>query len=392
METRDSETPGFNSDEFGAALTGAWPALEGLRLEQHLANILEHSTDGIAIVDDEGLIRLWSPSAERMFGYSADEILGHSVEILVPPHLLESGELFRIEQSARTRGSLRRYRTTRVAKGGALKNIELTVAALHGQDGTYMGRSCIFRDLTDSSRLEAQMRQSQRLSTVAQLVAGLAHEIGTPLNVIAGRAELLMMDLKPQDPARRDLQVIMNESERVADLVRTLLQFARGDSRVRLRRCSLNGIVKEAIKLVGRQSEVARIKIETDLAPRLPLFSANRNQVLEIALNLVVNSWHAMPEGGRLSFRTASVFRDNCVWVELRVSDTGTGIPPEIGGKIFKPFFSTKEASVGTGLGLSVVDTIVKHHGGRIRFTSEPGQGTTFIVSFPVERGEGTTR
>ncbi len=391
MATRDSKASGFDSDDFGATDDGLWPALEGLRLEQHLANILEHSSDGIAIVDSDGLIRLWSPSAERVFGYGASEILGRSVDMLVPAHLLDSGELARIDLAARERGALRCYRTTRVAKDGSLKNIELTVAALYGEDGKYLGRSCIFRDLSDSARLEAQMRQSQRLSTVAQLVAGLAHEMATPLNVIAGRAELLAM--KASSPLKRDLQVIINESERVADLVRTLLRLARGDDRVRLRRCSLNGVVKEAVKLVGRQCEVAGVKIETDLAPRLPLFSANRGQLVEIALNLAMNAWHAMPEGGTLSFHTASLSRDRGEWVELRVSDTGPGIPREIGDKIFKPFFSTKDPNIGTGLGLSVVDTIVKQHGGRIRYRSKPGQGTSFVVSFPVDRtGETTTR
>jgi PAS domain S-box-containing protein len=361
---------------------------ESRGLAQHFENILECSTDGFALIGADGKILSWSVGAERIFHYSAEEMVGQGIEILVPPHLRSSGELDEIRRTVEQTGVLRGHRTMRVAKNGSPIVVELGASAIRDSGRRVTGRTEIYRDLTESNRMEHQMRQSQRLATVAQLVTGLAHEIGTPLNVISGRAELMMIELPANHPDRKDLQVIMRESDRVAELIRTLLQFARGVREVRLRRCSINAIVKDVVKLVGRQLTVAGIRIDTDLKPRLPLLTVNRMQIVEVVLNLVVNAWHAMPEGGGISLHTRPVERAAGVWVELRVSDTGKGIPPEDYDRVFNPFFSTKAPGQGTGLGLTVVLSIVQQHGGMIEFTSALDRGSTFIVSLPVKGSE----
>ncbi|MCX7013129.1 MAG: ATP-binding protein [Candidatus Sumerlaeota bacterium] len=348
--------------------------------------ILEHSTDAILIVDEQDVIRCWSRAAERLFGHRVEDILGKSVEILTPEHLRAAGEPEEIREALRRHGVLERHRTMRVAKDEQVAVVELSAATIADDDGTVVGALHVFRDLTEATEMERQIRQSQRLSTVAHLVTGLAHEIGTPLNVMSGRAELMMMDLPPNHPYRRELQVIIKETERIAELIRTLLSLARGGQRGGVRRCSLNGIVEEVLKIVGLQLKVANIEMEMRLARRLPLITVNRMQIVEVVLNLVVNAWHAMPEGGRIVFTTRTVERRDGPWVELSVADQGHGIAPEHFDKIFTPFFSTKAPGQGTGLGLPMALTIVQQHGGLIDFTSAPGKGATFTVTLPVER------
>ncbi|OPZ22698.1 MAG: Sensor protein ZraS [candidate division BRC1 bacterium ADurb.BinA364] len=354
-----------------------------------LRSIMEYCIDGFALVDREGRIRCWSKGAARIFGYSPEEILGKHVGILYPPHLRSSDELQRIDRVIEHGEVVLGYRTMRVTKSGAPVTISLSAAPLFDDRGNLVGRTSIFRDLTETTLLERRMRQSQRLATVAEMVAGFAHQLGTPLNVISGRAELMSLELPAGHPHQRELQVIMDESERVAELIRTLLQCGRGKTHARTRRCSVNAIVREAIRLLAPLLKKSGIVIETQLASGLPLPAVNRPQMAEVLQNLIVNAWHAMPQGGKLRFATRAVERHDGRWVELRISDTGEGIAPENYAKIFTPFFSTKPTGKGTGLGLTVVQNILEQHGGVIDFVSALGQGTQFAISLPVDRKPG---
>lgn len=382
LESSSTDSPDLRSDAEKRFCQG-WC---GNARKPCLHSILEHSTDAIVIVDEQDVIRCWSQAAERLFGYKLEEIVGKSAEVLTPAHLQEAGEPEEIREAVRRQGVLERHRTMRVAKNEQVVVVELSASRIVGEDGSFIGALHLFRDLTEATEMERQIRQSQRLSTVAHLVTGLAHEIGTPLNVMSGRAELMMMELPPNHPHRRELQVIIKETERIAELIRTLLSLARGGQRGGVRRCSLNGIVEEVLKIVGLQLKVANIEIETHLARRLPLITVNRMQIVEVVLNLVVNAWHAMPDGGRIVFTTRGVVRRDGPWVELSVADQGHGIAPEHYEKVFTPFFSTKAPGQGTGLGLPMALTIVQQHGGLIDFTSASGIGTTFTVGLPVER------
>lgn len=356
---------------------------------QRLDHLMQDSHEGVAVVDDQSILRSWSPGAECIFGYSAEELLGQNETILLPPHLIEAGELAQIDANLRAGKAVRGHRTMRVSKDGTPLAVEISCRLLYRGD-EIIGRSQIFRDLTESARVDRQMRQSQRLVTVAQLVTGLAHEIGTPLNVIAGRAELMLMNLPKDDPYCEEFRVIMQESERVAEMITTLLQYARGSNQVRLRRCSMNEVVNQVVRLMGPKMRVESIEVVSDLAPRLPLITGNRGQLVEVVLNLVFNAIQAMPEGGTLRLKTKPVEDAKGTWVQLQVSDTGKGIDPNHYGKIFVPFFSTKPVGQGTGLGLSMVSSIVQQHGGLIDFTSALGQGTTFTVTLPLERPKRT--
>lgn len=230
-------------------------------------------------------------------------------------------------------------------------------------------------------RTQAQLVQSAKLAAIGELAANVAHEINNPLTGILMNVSLALEAAAdaPEAPAATELQVIQDEALRAREIVRNLLDFAR-QTATRQEPVDLNAILDQTLALVSRYLESNRVRVRCDFAPHLPPVSADANQLKQVLLNLINNAIQAMPEGGELSLVTA--YDRNAVAV--RVSDTGIGIPPEHLGRVFEPFFSTKEDVKGTGLGLSVSHGIIAQHGGTIGVSSEVGRGTTFRVALPV--------
>ncbi len=227
-------------------------------------------------------------------------------------------------------------------------------------------------------RLEAQLRHADRLATIGQLAAGVAHELNDPLSRILGFAQLIenQRDLAPgvaEDAAR-----IVSASLDAREIIRNLLVFARQKSPSKAD-VNLNRIVRDGLFLLATRCAEADIAVAVSAAPDLPAIPADAGQLHQVLVNLVVNSIQAMPEGGRLTIETHAA----CNGVTLAVEDTGIGMTPEVKARIFTPFFTTKDPDQGTGLGLAVVDGIVAGHGGSIRVESAPGKGTRFEVTLP---------
>jgi len=223
-----------------------------------------------------------------------------------------------------------------------------------------------------------QIGQSEKLASVGRLAAGVAHEINNPLTGVLTFSHLLKEKTYLKDQDRQDLDVIIRETTRVREIVRSLLDFARAAPSVR-RPVDLNQVISQTIRLFRSQKDV-NIAIEERFDAKLPQVAADPNQLQQVFLNLSLNAWEAMPQGGRLTFTT---LRDGDQAV-VRVEDSGCGIPPEHLDKIFDPFFTTKEPGKGTGLGLSVSYGIVQQHGGTMLVESQVGTGTTFTVLFPA--------
>jgi signal transduction histidine kinase len=233
-----------------------------------------------------------------------------------------------------------------------------------------------------------QLRQTERLAELGTLASGMAHEIGTPMNVILGRAELLQRKTKDSETAK-GLQTIIDQVERITRIMNQLLTFARRRP-IERRPTNINKVVEETLDMMQERLKRHRIKVVTDLSPSLPQANADPDQIGQVILNLAINALHAMGDDGTLQVRTSVVpvskgsAEDYSEMIEVSVSDTGHGIAPEDLDKIFNPFFTTKEAGQGTGLGLTVVHGIVEEHGGRIRVESEVKRGTTFRVHLPI--------
>ena len=233
-----------------------------------------------------------------------------------------------------------------------------------------------------------QLRQTERIAELGTLASGMAHEIGTPMNVILGRAEFLQRKTKDPDTAK-GLQTIVDQVERITKIMNQLLTFARRRP-VERRPTNLNKVVEDTLEMVRERLTRHRVELKTDLAPTLPLVEADPDQVGQVVLNLAINALHAIGDEGTLRVGTsvAAVLDGSggpsINMVELSVTDTGHGIASEDLDKIFNPFFTTKEVGKGTGLGLTVVHGIVQEHGGQIKVESEIQKGTTFRILLPT--------
>lgn len=236
------------------------------------------------------------------------------------------------------------------------------------------------------SMLQAQLRHADRLATIGQLAAGVAHELNEPLGSILGFAQLVQKDLDLPDRAAKDVARIVKAALRAREVIHKLLVFSRQKTPVKAR-VDLNRIVEEGLYFLESRCATAGIRLSLALAPDLPRISADASQLHQVLVNLVVNSMQAMPEGGSLRIETCA----GPEHVSLIVRDTGAGISDEIMEKIFTPFFTTKDVDQGTGLGLAVVHGIVTSHGGSIRVESAPGQGARFEIRFPPAEPDAST-
>jgi signal transduction histidine kinase len=249
------------------------------------------------------------------------------------------------------------------------------------------------KEQQDRLALERNLRQSEKLASVGQLAAGLAHEIGTPLNIIGGRAEFLLRRPRGPEETADNLQIIRAQIDRIAGIVRQLLAFSRRAEPL-FRPVDLAGLLQNVRRLLEHRLEEKRVRVEVAAADRLPTIAADPDQLQQVFFNLFLNSLHALSPGGLIRIR-AGVASDGAsspaprtpdtIWIEFE--DNGPGIAPEHLGQVFDPFFTTKDIGEGTGLGLSVSYGIIKDHGGEIRVDSRPGEWTRFVITLPI-RGD----
>ncbi len=223
--------------------------------------------------------------------------------------------------------------------------------------------------------------QSEKMSAFGQLGAGIAHEIKNPLAGILGLTQLSIRKMDKDDAIYKNLSIIEKETNRCTTIIQNLLKFARQE-KVKFESVDLNGIAEDAMAIVEHQLEMNKVKLQSDFDPALPRVSGNANQIQQVLINLMINAQQAME--GRAGEVSVTTLGGNNGHVEIKVSDTGPGIPEELQAKIFEPFFTTKSVGKGTGLGLSVSYGIVKEHKGEIQLESSPDSGTTFSIIFPA--------
>jgi PAS domain S-box-containing protein len=343
--------------------------------------------------DLEGRISFFSPAAEKLTEYSSKEILGRSVDILMPEKYKELHH--RAFMSAVKKGgfvsqafSQRRGRELEVlAKSGREIPCEIYLSEVfQGPDASkrLVGFSAIFLDLSEKKKLQAQLIHQEKMASVGQLAAGMAHEINNPLGVILGFAQSVIRKTKEGDAISMPLQSIEREAQRCKSLVQNLLTFSR-IGKTGAEECDLNATIGASLSLVESEMKMESVQLARKFEEGLPKIVADRSQIEKIIINLCRNALDAMSgKGGTLTVQTGRANRENQECVEIQVRDTGTGIPEEIRNRIFDPFFTTKEPGKGTGLGLSLVNEMVQKHKGSIEIESELGKGTLFRVLLPV--------
>jgi PAS domain S-box-containing protein len=355
--------------------------------------ILEAAHDAIITMDLNLNLREFNPAAEQMFGHRRTDVLGRSVDLLLPAADRQT-RLDALKQYMETGAgplSARRLELTAIRADDTEFDVELTVARMRGDSRAAL--TGFIRDITERRALEEQLRQSQKLEAIGRLAGGVAHDFNNILMSIMGAADLLLIQLRGDDPARSEAAEIKQSVERGAGVTRQLLAFGRRQA-TRARLFALGDVVRgmETMlrRLIGPEID---FKIECGAAPVIVM--ADSGQFEQVVMNLVINARDAMPEGGDLIVRVEEMDLDEASaltlteghaghYARLSVSDTGTGMSDKTRAKLFEPFFTTKEESKGTGLGLSIVYGIVKQSGGYISVLSELGQGTTFYIYLPV--------
>lgn len=358
-----------------------------------LKAIVDTAVDGIILIDAKSNIRMFNPACERLFGYRAEEVLGHNVKVLMPsPYRDEhDGYLLNFHRTGERKiiGIGREVVGRR--KDGTTFPMDLSVGeAREAGDSSYVG---IIHDATERKRTGEQLIQAQKMEIVGQLSGGIAHDFNNLLTVIVGNAEFLSDQLK----ARHDLQVLADDIGRAggrgAELTQRLLAFSRRQMLTPVE-IDCNGLLDTLHKLLARTLR-ENIRIETKFDPELRFAFADAAQLESAILNLALNAQDAMPAGGRLTISTTNVSLDGSYhtlhpevrpgeYVMVVVTDNGEGMPKDVLARVFEPFFTTKETGKGSGLGLSMVYGFVKQSNGHVALYSEPGLGTTIRIYLPT--------
>ena len=350
-------------------------AVSTLRLE----GIVQSAMDAILTVNEQQEIVLFNKAAEQMFRCSAGDAIGGSLDRFIPPRFRNAHRdhvhtFGHTNVTSRKMGALGAI--TGIRGSGEEFPIEAAISQINLEGRKFY--TVILRDITERKLAEEQLRRTERLAELGTLAAGMAHEIGTPMNVILGRAEHLLQRAA-DERVRKGLEIIIVQIERITKIMNQLLTFARRRPLER-RPMDLRRTITDCLDVMQERIAQHGIKVEHVWAADLPSAYADPDQMSQVLLNLIINAIHAMPDGGTMKI---GLQRDD-KGVRLTVADTGCGIPPQDIPKIFNPFFTTKEVGQGTGLGLTVVHGIVREHGGSIDVESEAGCGTMFSIVLPV--------
>ncbi|MDB6003832.1 MAG: hypothetical protein JWR15_819, partial [Prosthecobacter sp.] len=367
--------------------------------------VLESAACGIISTNTAGLIATFNCGAEKLTGYLRQEVVGS----LTPELFHDASDMGRMaaEVSRETGmavapgfevltahakcGILRERECTYVRKDGSRVSVSLNMTAMLDEEGQITGFLGIVTDITEKKKLEQQFLRAQRIESVGTLAGGIAHDLNNVLTPILMSIELLRL-MNTNERTLSILSGIESSARRGADLVRQILTFARG---VEGKRSELRAgqLVKDIQQFV-HDTFPKNIRCVSSLPDNLPSFLGDPTQLHQILLNLCVNARDAMPEGGTLCITAGCLVLDEAAaamqmearpgaYATLSVSDSGSGIPPEVLDKIFDPFFTTKEIGKGTGLGLSTVLSITKSHGGFVTVSSDP-HATTFTICLPA--------
>jgi two-component system cell cycle sensor histidine kinase/response regulator CckA len=357
------------------------------------AALLDKAQDAILVRDLEDRILYWNKSAERMYGWTAEEALGKKAD-----ELLYNGEANPLQlanqvvlQKGEWQGEIQQ-----VTREGKTITVQSRWSLVRDKAGEPKSKLIINTDVTERRQLEAQFRRAQRLETIGALTGGIAHDLNNILMPILLGSQFLAKEVSSQS-GRSMLETMRSSAVRGSEMINQILAFARGVGG-KPAILDVSHLLRELEKLT-RETFPRIIRMEVITPPELHPVMGNATQLHQVLLNLCINARDAMPGGGHLQLQAENVQLEQTSirlepepvsgpFVLLTVADTGHGIAPEVLDRIFEPFFTTKEPGKGTGLGLSTVQGIVKSHGGFLEVTSKVGEGTTFRVYLPAHQNE----
>jgi hypothetical protein len=347
-------------------------------LKEFSDSIIESVNVGILVVDRGGKITTWNSALEEMLGIERGEVLGASAAEVFNEEMLETIRAVTGVSGWVVTDLRHLYKFRTVTRDGRPIVINLSLAPFEDATKSIAGTLVVVEDVTERVKLEEQLQQSDKLSSIGLLAAGVAHEVNTPLAGVSSYAQMLASQLPESDPKARLLAKILAQTQRASGIVNNLLNFSR-TSNADFAPLDLNRTLDDTLQLLEIQLRKHDIVIEKQCAEDLPEAYGNASKLQQVFMNLILNARDAMPSGGTLRLETSAA--DHTLVV--RITDTGMGIAPENITKIYDPFFTTKGVGQGTGLGLAVSYGIIQEHSGRIFVESAPGKGTTFTIKLP---------
>jgi PAS domain S-box-containing protein len=365
-----------------------------------LRALVDSSPSGLLLANEDGVIILVNQEIERLFGYTRDELLGQSVELLVPGgsragHVEDRATYLRHPETRPMDGGRELFG---LHKDGSEVPVEIGLNPLKTADGLFVIASVVDisarrAEEAERRKLEDQLRQAQRVESIGAVAGGVAHDFNNMLAAMAGLAELALEDSSDRPSVCADLEQLLQCADRGKELVGRILKFTRRQDEAR-QPLSLQEVAEDTVRLL-RATFPSTIDLQLRLTPRLPAVLGNATAIQQVILNLANNAAQAMPTGGRIVIALESLYlRDSEVREQpglregfhavLTVDDEGPGMSPGVRDEAFEPFFTTKEPGVGTGLGLTLVRSIVADHGGAVELQSVPGRGTRARCFFPL--------
>ncbi len=362
--------------------------------EEHLRKVFLAAEDAIMTTDTDGKITLWSESSAKMFGYPREDIVGKPVETLfasgMDPTLLTYAR-----QKSPSQGRWEGEVPYRRKDGSSFDGWCVTTGLLD-EDASVLGHLSIVRDVTERKQMQMQLIQADKMASLGELAAGVAHEINNPLSGILSNAEFLQEEIPAEDHERQEeVREIVRNSERIKTIVRDLLNFSRQKGSQEVSVFSIDDAIESSLNLTGHQIELDHIKIVKELDGTSPPIRASYNQIEQVLINLLTNARHALNEkypdrneNKTIILRSERALIEGKGFIRLELTDRGVGIPKADLDKLCMPFFTTKPPGKGTGLGLSISYNIIQQHGGQLQFESEEGEYTKAIVELPIYEEE----
>ncbi|MBI3447917.1 MAG: PAS domain S-box protein [Acidobacteria bacterium] len=350
---------------------------ESRRVRVFFENIVRDAGEGILCLDNDDRICSWNRSAEEIYGYGPEEIIGRNVTCLIPKDLIESGEPGRIRELVRSHGFVRNLETRRVRKDGAIISVRITRSVFRDEAGAIIGSSAMISDVSAEKELESRLIQTEKLAAIGETAATIAHEVRNALAGISGTVAVLKGsplwgELPEGVGAEVDLQV-----SRIAHIVDDLLAYAR-PGRLLPQPADLHAILDRAVAALASSPDAKGKKVQRAFAPGESAVEADPTRLEQAFQNVIINAYQSMPPGGTLRIVTRRAGPS----LEIGFSDDGPGMPADLRDRAFEPFFTTKAR--GTGLGLPIVRSIIEAHHGTVQLTSAPGIGTTVTLTLPV--------
>ncbi|WDP88388.1 MAG: PAS domain S-box protein [Desulfobacter sp.] len=362
---------------------------ELIGVKEFISRVIYSSASAIVAADRQGKIELMNSVAKKLFGdFNGDSGKIKHVEQLYPPGRAKEIMKMLRDEKIGGRGKLIIPRTAIINAEGEEIEVEMSAAIIYDDKGNESATMAIYNDLKDKIKVEQELKitqkqlaQSEKMASLGQLAAGVAHEVNNPLTGILFYASLLMERQDLDESAKEDLGYIVEDAQRCRNIVKSLLVYSRGmDSTKNI--VQVNDIVEKSMKLIRDQKRFQNIRIKKYLSEDMMLVNADLNKMNQVIINMVMNAADAIEEEGTISLYT---YRDKTIKkVFLEIKDTGKGIPHQNLSKIFDPFFTTKEVGKSTGLGLSIVYGIIEEHAGRISVKKTGAKGTTFIIELPL--------